>query len=270
MLSNIFYHYCSVTSFKAILENSTLRFSDIMRSNDKMELKYLFKAYARFMLSKSKTYNYLPMQIFESEAEKVLDNLSYYCFCLSKKSDKLSMWRGYCNDGGFAIGFSHKHLVEIQNSIIVSSATASLEKITYCCSNNFFSKFNEELLINNFGKLMECAVHFKDKSFEEECETRVYFQNFTKPDNNQRLPAIKVKLGEDVPQIINIGYTNQLVSFYDIPFSLNQIDEIWIGPDMGMGKTDVCNFVEQMAVKHKSKFDIAKIHESKIPFRKKG
>lgn len=44
--NDIMYHYCSAESFKAIIENKTLRFCDLYHMNDKTELMhgyFLFK-----------------------------------------------------------------------------------------------------------------------------------------------------------------------------------------------------------------------------------
>ena len=43
MADNLVYHYCSESVFKEIIQKKTLRFSDITRSNDSAELRWITK-----------------------------------------------------------------------------------------------------------------------------------------------------------------------------------------------------------------------------------
>jgi len=40
-IPRVIYHYCSLETFKAIIEDKTLRLSDITRSNDSEETRYI-------------------------------------------------------------------------------------------------------------------------------------------------------------------------------------------------------------------------------------
>lgn len=42
-LPDTLYHYCSWEAFEKIIANKTIRFSDVMKSNDSEEIIYLFK-----------------------------------------------------------------------------------------------------------------------------------------------------------------------------------------------------------------------------------
>lgn len=48
------YHYCTIDTLKAILENKTLRLSDISKSNDSKEINFLFDEYLNGYWKKAK------------------------------------------------------------------------------------------------------------------------------------------------------------------------------------------------------------------------
>ena len=112
------YHYCSVESFYSIISNKTLRLSDIGKSNDYMERRWL----QQFILETTmEEYDKAPFSIwFEYEGKEYRDHeaveelMRYelktmgqhwyddyitYAICFSERGDSLSPWRGYA-DGG--------------------------------------------------------------------------------------------------------------------------------------------------------------------------
>ena len=119
------YHYCSVESFYSIISNKTLRLSDIGKSNDYMERRWL----QQFILETTmEEYDKAPFSIwFEYEGKEYRDHeaveelMRYelktmgqhwyddyitYSICFSERGDSLSQWRGYADDGsGVCIGF---------------------------------------------------------------------------------------------------------------------------------------------------------------------
>ena len=119
------YHYCSVESFYSILHNKMLRLSDIGKSNDYMERRWL----QLFILETAmEEYEKEPFPIaFQKDGtaysgrgavEELIryelktmgqhwyDDYITYAICFSEKGDVLSQWRGYADDGqGVCIGF---------------------------------------------------------------------------------------------------------------------------------------------------------------------
>lgn len=77
------YHYTSIETLFIMLENDTLRFSNLRLSNDFSEEKLLGEKWL-------------------SENNFIENN---YFFCVGEAEDLLSQWRGYCVNGGVAIGF---------------------------------------------------------------------------------------------------------------------------------------------------------------------
>ena len=97
----ILYHYCSVEKFFKIIENKTLRLTDLAHTNDSLEVKYglnqLYKYY--FEITKNEPSQELKKMMW-------LNNRGAYAICFSEDGDLLSQWRGYADDGkGFSVGF---------------------------------------------------------------------------------------------------------------------------------------------------------------------
>lgn len=128
MADNLVYHYCSESVFKEIIQKKTLRFSDITRSNDSAELRWITKHIEPAFteeLNKAKE-NALFKEVYQTidltklfkemnnaffhEAIYGKDNFFwYFVSCLSLEGDMLSQWRGYADDGkGFSIGFNRE------------------------------------------------------------------------------------------------------------------------------------------------------------------
>lgn len=115
----IFYHYCSVDVLLSILKNEVLRLSDIEKSNDYAERKWMVNKI------KEEFINTVSEENFLEEKEKliiafsrwknqfeILDNI--YATCFSTDGDLLSQWRAYAQDGrGVAIGFSGELLKKV-------------------------------------------------------------------------------------------------------------------------------------------------------------
>lgn len=123
--NGIVYHYCSLETFKSIIENKCLWLCDVRKSNDSAECMVLPNAIAdelehRFPVD----HNLLPdLTIADRERSRILHNLrnetditdqQVYNISFSQSADQLSQWRGYANDGaGFCIGFDNAYLNEL-------------------------------------------------------------------------------------------------------------------------------------------------------------
>lgn len=106
---DILYHYCSTATFYSIISNRSIWLSSLSLSNDSMEGKIVADAVAR--LSKRDRLDEDASKSIQTALamyETTIDGLG---FCLSKKGDLLSQWRGYAADAtGVAIGFSKDYL----------------------------------------------------------------------------------------------------------------------------------------------------------------
>lgn len=119
---NTVYHYCSLDTFFSIINNKSLRLSDITKSNDSMEImwitNYIKDVFDEEFNKEIETTRILkdnyPKSIFMELIDHYLKDFfeenhrlySYFVCCFTEKRDLLSQWRGYADDGmGVAIGF---------------------------------------------------------------------------------------------------------------------------------------------------------------------
>ena len=143
----IVYHYCSLESLNSILKNRSLRLTNILKSNDSMEISWICRYYDaefkrayenasdlfRSKISSERLMGYVKLFTDEFFNENHAD-FRYYVTCFSYQNDLLSQWRGYADDGrGAAIGFDLdvlKQIVQVSPEKSQSSVV-SLHKISY-------------------------------------------------------------------------------------------------------------------------------------------
>lgn len=140
------YHYTSPEAFLSIINNKSLRFTDIRYMNDKSEKIYFVKALLDYLQeNKGKFPNaenvvnellrendFNRIQNLETSSIKFsrIKNYPYksprvFVFCTCRESDALNMWNYYVQNGsyrGFAIGFKIKNLLntfdtQVQNLV---------------------------------------------------------------------------------------------------------------------------------------------------------
>lgn len=143
----IVYHYCSLESLNSILNHRSLRLTNILKSNDSMEISWICRYYdgefenayknasdllkEKISLERFKGYMRLFTDEFFNENNA---DFRYYVTCFSYQNDLLSQWRGYADDGrGAAIGFDLDVLKEITtvSPEISKPSIVSLHKISY-------------------------------------------------------------------------------------------------------------------------------------------
>lgn len=270
----ILYHYCSLETFNNIIRNHTLRFSDVTKSNDSEEVMFTINCYKNYLIKKiEKCNDTLPVNMFKYEIDKTLDAKKFYTFCMSSKKDLLSQWRGYAPNGGVAIGFNFEKLKQyIEDSTILCSKI-KLEKLHYIDKNNpnklnnEFDKWDNSHPFNNVENLLRLSVVSKNKGFEEECEYRMYFENFEKVDHaNQPLP--KVIVGNHKPCEIDFSiHNNDLKSYFDLSFTFDLIDEIIIGPKLNITEELLNSFLVKCDTNNEIDFSKLKIETTKLSYR---
>lgn len=238
-LPTALYHYCSWEIFDNILKHKKIRFSDVMKSNDSQEIIYIFEQYLSMQKSN------LSLELFKREIQKALTVQTYYAFCLSKKKDLLSQWRGYAFDGGICIGFSTEKLVQWSESIECLGSTAAIIPVQYvdlmkelCGSVTF-----DPIHINNFEQLLEWSCKCKNKGFKEEEEVRICFRNYYELcDEQSELPVVK-QAGNKCGINFSLAKNAVLKSYYDIPFDYDMINEIIIGPKLNFTTEEVKSYL---------------------------
>lgn len=162
------YHYCGVDTFMAIIQNKTLRLSDLNKTNDYMEKKWanrfiicaLQKALKEYKIDMNLEEKYWyddeannHLQYYEKEVKKVLYNENPILItCFSMEKDRLSQWRAYGQDGeGISIGFNYKLISKLDN------------KVDSLCVRRIIYK--EQLQQEKLQELVEDCVNYMDELY---------------------------------------------------------------------------------------------------------
>lgn len=178
------YHYCSADTFMAIIQNKTLRLSDLNKTNDYMEKRWANKLIVNALKEKLNEYginmkleedywyneqsnNHL--QYYKKEVGRVLyDESPVLITCFSEEKDKLSQWRAYGQDGtGVAIGFNYKVI-----SLLNDKKEMVVEKVIY----------KENMQNKKLCQLIESVIIYIQNMFEEDKvkisdDFNVYFED---------------------------------------------------------------------------------------------
>lgn len=203
MKDRILYHYCSLDSFISIITNSTLRLTNISKSNDNSEITYCMDCFQTALLSACEKFKKLnpnnnafnkfyDMSNIELRVNEAIKNnsLTYYVFCFSESKDLLSQWRGYADNGkGVAIGFYSTAFEKLNNENfsfgkvkyniyekqddIVNSTIERLKK----AKNNTETEY-ENIINSIITKMVYEAVFYKNNAFQEEKEWRLVYYPF--------------------------------------------------------------------------------------------
>ena len=110
--SMILYHYCSNAAFHSIITNRSVHLSSLSLSNDSKEGRLVADGLIKMAKESSLTQRETAeLQRRLSYLSALVDGLG---FCLSKKGDLLSQWRGYADDAfGVSIGFEKDYLKKL-------------------------------------------------------------------------------------------------------------------------------------------------------------
>lgn len=202
----IVYHYCSLDTFYQIISSSTIRLSNISKSNDSEEIMYILphvKKYCNKIFMEYNSYLDEEFKIKKNSINSFFDNifnelsLSFYVICFTEEADLLSQWRGYANNAcGVSIGFSTDCLYPltcgISSNYNFSQVKYSLdelydqitvytkEKIKKNFTND--SKKNSIVLMNIINAIISMLLYnsvlYKNPNFSEEKEWRLIFNPF--------------------------------------------------------------------------------------------
>lgn len=193
------YHYTSLASLFAILQNETIRLTDYRFLNDTQELSYAthwLKALLQPMAENEFVQKLLTAieNIEQGKVERLkgigedlpylqwnMCDLNYYILSLSQNYDDLAMWRMYAKDGcsikfnsqklkEFFYGFRDANLEKGLMNLIDGEVEYEIKESTRHAINYFYSKKNELMIYDEI--LMFCLL-FKSPSFSFEHEYRM-------------------------------------------------------------------------------------------------
>lgn len=200
------YHYCSLETFFSIFSNSTIRLSNISKSNDTEEITYLLPKITRFCAKLFNKYNdelpdnYKLQKDFINDAFDIKfgeTSLNFYVMCFSEEPDLLSQWRGYANDAcGVSIGFSTEVFYPLARSI---RSSYNFSQVRYSLSDlyDLIKKYTVEKIEQNFtgnaqhdslvllntvdttiSMILYNSILYKNPNFNEEKEWRLVYNPF--------------------------------------------------------------------------------------------
>ncbi|MDD5368538.1 MAG: DUF2971 domain-containing protein [Anaerolineaceae bacterium] len=241
------YHYTSPAGFMGIVDSKKIWASNVEYLNDSEELKHAIWIILEFIEMFEETLTTSSERAFVGELYKRLNqivkrksNYGIYTVSFSTEPDKLSQWRGYCqNANGVSIGLDfNSPLYDI-----TKDQGFSLVRCEYTEEGKIPPKFIQDFLtgrINRFEKLkrlrfkeraekalenieiefIRLAPRIKHPSFSEECEWRLVSDIIpdTSPEirfrsgNTMLIPYVEIKLTNDDNDPLNIP-------------------EVWLGPN---------------------------------------
>ncbi len=266
-MKNTIYHYCSLQSFESIIKNKTLRLSNSFKTNDSLEMNWIF--------SILKESGHFDSRYIETLKMIYNEYLNYFfrphMICFSKEPDLLSQWRGYANDGkGVCIGFNKEYFnkskllnehrefeiyevkyVKKLNLELDFLKNYSFEKLLSLVSTDLSQGKNIVPLINLTKDLYNLGVFYKNPAFKEEKEIRFvhgYPEMAAEPD------MFNFVFNDDNMK----SYVSISLDFRDL---FPVIDEIIIGPKCKILSSDLDQFVKLNI----AQFDI-KYQKSKCSF----
>lgn len=257
------YHYCSVNTFFSIMKNKSVWMSDVRKSNDSLEVKWINGHYRLFLLNTWIDYvksveekDSVSLKDFEKfDAIKELSDFilkpelsKAWVFCLSELGDHLGQWRGYGDDGkGVAIGFNPKVFFALDNTFSKADESFNFcfRKVGYGekAAKKFFDDILDEMAITPqtspdeiLLKLQQAALiardvapWFKNEGFKVEKEWRLIYKKEMAELLNGEQPTTPLPLEpfSDTLSIGNLGFTpkgDDLVSH--VEFKMNSMDQI--------------------------------------------
>lgn len=270
------YHYCSLETFRCIIQNKTIRLCDIMKSNDSLERMLILNEARTFLLeraSKLQPEQNTLKEFYERRSETISTSFANnlpLCFvsCFSGKPDYLPQWRGYGDDGGgMVIGFrtstikqyfhpplKFSQVIYDENRLnalisqILGPKLRDLEKSPPTDENDIRYLFTTQDIKESLSKY---AAEFKTRMFDTEDEYRIILNtciqcahSYVHLDNNIPKTSIPGEICISTPQYYVKG--SSLCPYIDInfePIKNSLISEVIIGPKNTSSINDIQIFL---------------------------
>ncbi len=245
-MKNTIYHYCSLQSFESIIKNKTLRLSNCFKTNDSLEMNWIFS-----LLEDSGCLDSNLLAVLKTAYNIRLETyFRPHMICFSRESDLLSQWRGYANDGkGVCIGFNLDYFKK--SKLLDENRDFEIYKVKYAnmldSELNFLYEYSSDLLLSELEvkkdpqiiyelvkKIYDLGVFYKNPAFKEEKEIRFV----------HGYPEMAAE-----PDMFNFVFNeDNMKSYIDISLNFKElfpvIDEIIIGPKCKILSEDLNQFVK--------------------------
>lgn len=176
------YHYTSPEAFLSIVQNNSIRFSDVRYMNDKSEVIFVVKRLLEFAEKKKNTYPLfcealnvlLKENSYDSIKSLAVDQVQYadfpglkfekqrnFIFCTSTEADSLNMWNYYASGGkysGYNIGLS---VLDFLKSFDTDSETIADGFIIYH-GKVLYKEKDQTSVIEELAKQIEKTISFDE------------------------------------------------------------------------------------------------------------
>lgn len=277
-MDGLAFHYCSVEIFFSIITNKTLRLSDVVKSNDNLEVTWIKKVLLNMIKEETLLYENFDERIKSKISEdlykdKLREKIDCFfdkkeikskffaiCFSGSESEDMLSQWRGYGDDGkGIAIGFNRRILEKTQKTFVLNSDKSQIKfrKVEYeeeIQKENIRQFWKKQINIanRNLEKIELDFEFWMIQSFYKLYLEAIFMKNpFFKEENESRIVYEKGDQMEENNELVNkmqIGEgkvairNGNIVEYYDLDISklLNGfIQKIILGPKCKLEQEDV-------------------------------
>lgn len=185
-LPTTLFHYCSLETLLNIISKKTIRLSEITKSNDYMETKWLFEFLEEEIIEQYRKNPFINGELIYGLNEietlrfvvntlkkKILHRTSdlFYVSCFSENEDILSQWRGYADDGhGVAIGFNTDAL----KNLLIKEESINLVKVIYPDNKCIISKE-----IKEYAELVLESIIY---AFSSRDVSKIFSENFSTID----------------------------------------------------------------------------------------
>lgn len=281
VMGDILYHYCSVENFFNIIQNCSLRLSDVSKSD----------AYPEYDLCRDKVRKSIEDLLSEKEEDLKLwkKGLAYgarqqgemytYCACFSESCDRSSQWKEYADKGrGVAIGFDKESLLELERT---NKHSVAFGPVIY--ERRKQEAYIEKIAKDNMKKMKKKGIahvalelnanyrlkfpFIKDQGSWEENEWRIAVSSRlgargTRMSRNYEFSEVKYRVEN-----------RKLISYIEMDFSKNRkelIKEIWLGPKSAVSVDDTIGFLDSCGYYDVLTFDAngpILIKESRVVYR---
>jgi hypothetical protein len=236
---DILYHYCGASGFKGIIESKALWLSKSSMMNDYMEYRWMVGKACERVKQRRNSVN---GKIVDKMLAGLKKSDAPYISCFSCEPDLLSQWRAYSDDGtGYAIGFSYRG---VKKALPFGYYDISLEKVEYdekrqqewlcrIVHDDFLKSvkgthFKSPELVSGWTSALirSAATYFKNPGFREEKEWRIVYTRplislDEIPYDDRENSLLKLLFRVSGPRI---------VPYYTLPFPVDAITEIRLGP----------------------------------------
>lgn len=184
------WHYCPNEAFQKIVQNETLRFSDLQMSNDRHEGQMLQKAIERFASRLKLPENKNTMEVFagfQRQIETFEGMAKGIGFCFTSLDNDLGQWILY-GDGGYGISFGINDDVvqslpdnlpdegDNQHGIVCGEVQYQVEKLEEEVANfltSLFGQEQKEISDEVYRFISENLYLWKPAGFKNEKEVRL-------------------------------------------------------------------------------------------------